>query len=116
MNAVNYASVAVAVIAALAAWASARTNAKSAQNNEKTKADAILSVERLKIESAAFERARAMDDKTIQRQDEEIEDIRAANKILRSRVVDLEEDNERLRKRVTHLERKLEDKNGQQDV
>lgn len=105
MDPVNIATILVATIAALGAWASARAASRAQRYN----ADASIANERMKAETEAFNRARAMDDRTIKRQDEEIDDIRAANAILKARVLDLEIDNERLRKRVVELERKAED-------
>jgi FtsZ-binding cell division protein ZapB len=69
-------------------------------------------------EVEAYNRARKMDLETIQRQDAEIDDIRAENGILKKRVREVELDNEelrddntKLRRRVTALERKLENPN-----
>ena len=94
----------IALIAALGTWASHKSSAKASTINAKAAA-----------EVEAYNRARKMDLETIQRQDAEIDDIRAENGILKKRVREVEldndelrEDNTKLRRRVTALERKLE--------
>lgn len=84
------ASVLVAFVAAVAAWASARAAAR-AQNH-----DTDVSTEAKRLEQA-YERARAFDIQTIQRQDTEIEELRESEAELNAQVV-------ALRLRVTNLE------------
>ena len=59
-------SIIVAVVAGLAGWAAQRASAK-----------ANLSTSRLDLEREAYERARSYDTETIARQDREIEELRA---------------------------------------
>lgn len=68
----NVVSVSVALIAALAAWASQRSAAKASTLNTLT----VTAVDR---EKEAYERARAFDTETIRRQDEEIAELRRDN-------------------------------------
>lgn len=66
------AGVVIAAIGALASIAAGRAAARASTTNSKTDA-----------EKEAYERARAMDVATIERQDKEIEELRAQNSLLR---------------------------------
>lgn len=90
MDATAIASVIVAVIAAGAALASQR----SASNAIKDKSSGH---NRIEMEKEAYERARAFDTETINRQNKQITTLTIENKSLRQRV-------EELFKRVRHLE------------
>lgn len=123
MDPASIGAVIVALIAALGAWASARSNSRAAMVNARAQA-----------EVEAYSRARAMDDRTIKRQDEEIEEIKqnydelnirfkqisrdnellhAENVALRrthsQQVRKLHEENQALRERVERLEKQLEE-------
>jgi FtsZ-binding cell division protein ZapB len=104
MRGSDYAIIAVALISVLSAMVAART----ARSTAKTQA-----------ETEAYARARKMDVETIERQDEEIEEIRKNNRELRDKVRKLLRDNEALhqenadlRSRVSSLERVLRKQNG----
>lgn len=75
MDAASVASVVVALIACFAAIASQRAASRASVIN--TKVDA---------ERDAYVRARAMDVETIQRQDQELEELRQENEDLRRRL------------------------------
>lgn len=103
----------VGVAAALAAWASSRAASKAS----KYTADVSVTNARTTAEQEAYTRARTIDERTIKRLEEEIDDTRRENDILRKRVQDVEEDNQelrlensRLRRRVTALEAKQEER------
>lgn len=94
MDATNIASICVAVIAALAAWASQRSAAKAAKDTS-----------RFDAEKDAYTRARAIDTETINRLKTEVDEVRADNQTLHH---DLEEANSQigiLRLRIAALER-----------
>jgi hypothetical protein len=69
MNAVNIATIIVALIAAAGAWASQRTAARAAREN-------TIVGGRVDMEKEAYDRARAFDTETIKRQDAELEELR----------------------------------------
>lgn len=75
MDPVNIASVLVALIAALAAYASQRAAAKASTTNSRTD-----------MEREAYERARKFDTDTIERQDAEIAELRAEIQQLRAEI------------------------------
>lgn len=91
MDAVNVASIIVAIIAALSAYASQRSAERATATNANV-------TSRVEMEKEAYERARSYDTETIRRQDEELDELREDNKKLRAEV-------EALRKRVVRLER-----------
>lgn len=70
MDATNVASIIVAAVAALAAWASARASSKA--STVRTTSD-----NRTEMEKDAYSRARAFDLETIARQDKELTELRA---------------------------------------
>ena len=103
MNAGNWAAIIVAAISLLSAVFAGRAAAGASKYSTRAQA-----------ETEAYNRARKMDIETIERQDEEIEEIRKENKKLDARIKELKldnerlhEDNDRLRRRVAHLERLL---------
>lgn len=91
MDAVNIASVLIAAIAALSAYASQRTAARASTANTQAST-------RVDMEKEAYERARQFDTDTIDRQDKEIEE-------LRKEISELREENRKLRLRIIRLER-----------
>lgn len=72
-------SFAIAIVAGLFAWASQRSASRASTTNTET----ITAVDR---EKEAYERARAFDTETIRRQDEELVELRADNRLLHDRV------------------------------
>lgn len=90
MSAIDIGSVLVALIAALSAWASQRSAQKANRINTSTSG-------RLEAERGAYERARAFDVQTIDRQDAEIAELRTKNK-------KLEQELERVKGRLHRLE------------
>lgn len=103
MDPVNIATVLVAVVAALGAWASAR----AASRAQKYNADATVKTAKETAELEAYNRARQMDLQTIKRQDEEFDELRARHDILKARVAELEKDNETLHKENARMRRQL---------
>jgi lipopolysaccharide export LptBFGC system permease protein LptF len=98
MNAVNIASIIIALISLLGALASNRSaknaekiKADAAKEAEKTKAEASQTNAKLEVEKDAYNRARKMDIETIQRQDLEIEELRQANLKLKTRLKEVED-------------------------
>lgn len=89
MDATNIASIIVAVIATGSAVASQRSSAQASKFNARAEA-----------ETEAYNRARAFDIATIERQDKELKDLREENK-------DLEEQLEILRWRISRIEHGL---------
>lgn len=79
MDWANVVSIAVAFLAAGAAYASQRSAAKASVMNTQT----VTAVDR---EKEAYERARAFDTETIRRQDEELQELRDDNRKLHDRV------------------------------
>lgn len=76
MDAANIATIVVAAIAALSAWASQRAASRASTVN-------ALTSSRVDMEKEAYDRARAYDTETIKRQDEEIADLRSENNTLK---------------------------------
>lgn len=91
MGLVDLGGILVAVIAALGAWAAQRSAARASRINTSVSG-------RLEAEKNAYERARAFDIQTIERQDAEIAELQEANEVLRNEL-----------KRVKERLRKLED-------
>lgn len=104
MDPVNIGAVLVALIAALGAWASQRAAAKATKYN----ADAANINTKATAELEAYNRARAMDLKTIERQDEEFDEIRKEYDKLREDFKAMARDNERLHKENATLRRRVE--------
>lgn len=86
MDQFNWAGVVIAAIGVISAWLAGRAAQNAAKYSARTEA-----------ETEAYNRARKMDVETIERQDEEIKE-------LRQEVKDLRADNEALRRRVSLLE------------
>jgi predicted RNase H-like nuclease (RuvC/YqgF family) len=95
-------AIAVALISVLSAWLAGR----AARNAAKFSADASTSNEKVKAETEAYNRARAIDVATIERQDREITELREEIESLKAAKGSLERQNEALRKRVSSLERR----------
>lgn len=93
MDQFNWGSVVIAAIGIISAWLAGRQARKAAQSS----ADASMANVRAQAETEAYNRARAMDIQTIQRQDEDILD-------LVEQIKELKADNKSLRKRVAVLE------------
>jgi peptidoglycan hydrolase CwlO-like protein len=68
-NSVGIASIAISVIAALGAWLSARESRKASTTNANTSSRVVL-------EEEAYQRARVYDKETIERQRQEIKELR----------------------------------------
>ena len=100
MGMLDVGGILIAIIAALGAWAAQRSAAK-ASGVQKT---ASL---KLEAERDAYERARAFDVDTIDRQDLELKALREENKILKEEIKHLKE-------RLNQLEQRLP--NGYTDV
>lgn len=96
------ATVAVAVIAAGGAWASQRAAARASKVNTSVAG-------RLEAEKEAYERARAFDIQTIERQDQEIRDLREEVIRCRERIARLESG------QPSKLERMLRDRLEEDD-
>lgn len=84
MDPINIASIIVAAIAALAAWASQRSASKAITTNANVAA-------RVELEKEAYVRARAFDVETIRRQDVELAELRKENKELDNKIYQLKE-------------------------
>lgn len=104
---ISIGAILIALIAALGTWASHKSSAKASTINAKAAA-----------EVEAYNRARKMDLETIERQDEEFDELRQKHAALKKRVGELERENEelhaenaRFRRRIAALERKQEEKN-----
>jgi peptidoglycan hydrolase CwlO-like protein len=111
MDVANVVTIVVAVIAAGSAYASQRAAARASTLNTSTSS-------RVDMEKEAYDRARKFDIETIQRQDEEIADLRADNEALhekidvaraearqaRSEVREMRIEKDKLRTRIAELE------------
>lgn len=86
LDPLNIGLIITTLITVLAGWASQRAATKATRANAKDQ-----------VESEAYSRARAMDDKTIARQNEEIEDLSSDNKALRAEIRALRVENEKLK-------------------
>lgn len=102
MNAVNIATIVVALIAALGAFASQRASSKATIQNTQTGG-------RVDMEKEAYERARGFDTETISRQDKELQELRTSHEACDQKVEDLktryEAEISMLRARIARLER-----------
>lgn len=107
MDGGDYASVVAAVVAAISAWAVARSASRANQINKQLETQAALEAERIKqegskettratAESEAYERARAFDVATIERQTAEILQVRADNVHLNSDIKRVNRENQEL--------------------
>lgn len=106
LDPLNIGLIITTLITVLAGWASQRRATKTSLMTAKEQA-----------ESEAYSRARAMDDRTITRQNEEIEDLTKDNTNLRLQIRQLAEEKLRaevakraLADQVTDLQRKLREK------
>jgi len=94
----------IAVIAALGAWAAARSAARADAVQKKAvakiEADKKINSDKIDAERGAYERARAFDVETIGRQENELRSLREEVKLLR-------QENKELRDRVIQLERRI---------
>lgn len=112
MKGSDLALILVAVISVISAVLSSRSARKAAKYDS----DSSVTNTRTVAETEAYNRARKMDIETIQRQDNEIDEIREQNRKLRAKVRELQADNEDLREenrgltqRVARLERRQEE-------
>lgn len=110
MDGANWAAIIVAFVSVFSAILSGRAANKAAQSSS----SASIMNSRTQAETEAYNRARKMDIETIERQDEELAEIREENKRIIGRIRELKidnerlnEDNDRLRRRISHLERVL---------
>lgn len=76
MGAAEISAIVVALVAALGAWASQRSASRAAEINTTVSG-------RLEAEREAYQRARAFDIQTIERQNEEIHELHKENEELR---------------------------------
>lgn len=81
---INIGTILVTIIGVGGAWLTQRTSAKASRMNSKEVA-----------EVEAYNRARSMDLKTIERQDEEIAELNASLLAMRRRLVEKEQENEK---------------------
>lgn len=112
LNAIDIGGILVAIIAALGAWLSQRAASRATFTNTTV-------ASRLDAEKEAYNRARAFDLQTIERQDSELTELRKDNKQLYERVAVLQERIARLESTrpisLTHLEELIneyDDKRG----
>jgi regulator of replication initiation timing len=96
------------VISVGAAFLSGRAARSAAKYNS----DASITNSKIQAETEAYNRARAMDIKTIERQDEEIEELRQNGRQLREKVRTLLMENEILKQRVSALEQMQGENHG----
>lgn len=90
MDLTNVASILVALIAAFGAWAAQKSAAKANKTNTQVSG-------RLEAEREAYERARAFDLRTIERQDQELRE-------LRDKYAQLEDELSSAKQRIAYLE------------
>lgn len=102
MDAVNIATILVALIAAAGAWASQRAASKASIQNTQVGG-------RVDMEKEAYERARGYDTETIARQSAEITELREEHEACSQKISDMEAKHEleitMLRNRIARLER-----------
>ncbi|MCA1806540.1 MAG: hypothetical protein LC687_01555 [Actinobacteria bacterium] len=91
----DLAPIIVAIVAALGAWAAQRSSSNAARVNS------TVSI-RLEAEREAYERARAFDVQTIERQGAEVHSLRESNEGMRREIIVLQ-------RRVLKLENELAD-------
>jgi len=113
LDPVNIGLIITTLITVLAGWASQRSASKTSR-----------AIAKEQVEHEAYSRARAMDDKTIARQNEEIEDLTADNKQLRAdkRALEIQlAKAETIKRALINRNMELQDqarekKNDQQDI
>lgn len=93
MDKFNWAGVVIAAIGVISAWLASRAAQNAAKYSARTEA-----------ETEAYNRARKMDVETIERQDEELLELRQLVKKLEADNKRLHQSNEALRRRVSVLE------------
>ena len=110
MDASNWSVIAVALISLASAWLAYR----SAKSASKYTSEASIMNSKTLAETEAYNRARKLDTETIDRQKQDILEIRANNEDLRVKVRELKvdnenlhEDNDRLRRRIARLEQQI---------
>ena len=96
MSPIDVGSIVVAIVAALGAVAAQRSASRAGQASTKVQA-----------ETNAYERARKMDVETIERQSQEIAELRRRNSHLEQHIERLETDNDNLRRNLRTVERRL---------
>jgi FtsZ-binding cell division protein ZapB len=115
-----------AIVVALISVISAFLAGRAARNAAKFNSEAAVASSKTQAETEAYQRARKMDIETIERQDQEIEEIRDNSAKLREKVrmlmidndrlrednQNLHADNDTLRRRITSLELKLGEFHG----
>jgi small-conductance mechanosensitive channel len=90
------ASIIVSVIAALAGYASQRAAVRATNKNAASSSRTELDKTRTEAEKEAYQRARAFDMETIQRQDAELEELRANQRTLNEDIKLVNRENTRL--------------------
>lgn len=98
MEPIQIASIIVAAISALGAWASQRSASKALTKNAN-------SASRVEMEKEAYDRARKFDTDTIERQDAEIAELRGEVSQVREENKQLRKDNDSLRSQTERLSR-----------
>ena len=97
MNAIDISAVIIAVIALGSSWVTARTSSKATTINNETNA-------RVEMEKEAYARAREFDVNTIERQNEQIENLQRENRELKETIRVLTERINRLEKEIHNEE------------
>lgn len=97
LDPLNIGLIITTLVTVLAGWASQRAATKAARATAKEQIEASKLTSKEQAELEAYVRARAMDDRTITRQNAEIEDLTNDNTNLRLRMKAVEEENEKLR-------------------
>lgn len=103
MSAIDVGAILVAIIAALGAWAAQRSAAKASAFNTETSG-------RLEAERNAYERARAFDVDTINRQSRELEELRSHNHKLETELARVKDRLRRLEALYPEWERLLNER------
>lgn len=98
------ASVIVAIISALSALAAQRAASKASRVDHKAVIDAENENTRAEVEKDAYSRARAFDTATIERQEEELKQLRLDNRKLHSELNASNDEISKLRQRIIKLE------------
>lgn len=108
MDLIDFGSILVALIAALGAWAAQRSASRTAQINTSVSG-------RLEAEREAYQRARAFDIQTIERQNEEIKELHEENYQLRDDLKKVKERLARLEDLYPEWERLLNERLNEPD-
>lgn len=126
MDGGDFASILAAVVAAISAYAVARSASKANQITKQIESQAAIEAKRLEmegarestratVESEAYERARAFDVATIERQTAEILQVRADNVHLNADVKRVNRENEELHSDREHLRSEIRTLNEERD-